>query len=361
MPAQFTNIFSIIIALLVFSLLVTAHEFGHFIVAKKNGIMVKEFAVGMGPIVVAKQFGETLYSIRLLPLGGFCSMLGEDESSHDERAFNNKSVLSRIAVVAAGPLMNFIFAFLIVFFLISTSFFREPVVTDLIDDFPAKAAGMEIGDRITRVNNEKVNIFQDLQFALSTSTGENIEVTVDRKGEKKVFNIKPQYSDDSGAYILGFISDGKAGMFVKDTDGFEKASFFDTLKTSCYTMVFYVKSTVIGFVRLFTLNIKSDEIMGPIGITQVVSDSFEEGLKSSAFAALQNMAGIAALLSVNLGAINLFPIPAMDGGRLVFLFIEAIRKKPLNREKEGFVHFAGFVLLMALMAYVAFNDITRLL
>ena len=361
MPAQFTNIFSIIISLLVFSLLVTAHEFGHFIIAKKNGIMVKEFAVGMGPILISKKFGETLYSIRILPLGGFCSMLGEDESSHDDRAFNNKSVFSRIAVVAAGPIMNFIFAFLIVFFLISTSFFREPVVTNLIDSYPAKSAGIEVGDRITKVDNQSVNIFQDLQFALSGSNGEKIKVTVDRSGEKKTFDIKPQYSADSGAYIIGFISDSKAGIFVKNTEGLEKATFLNTLKTSFYTMVFYVKSTVIGFVRLFTLNLKSEEIMGPIGITQVVSDSFEEGLKSSTFAAVQNMANIAALLSVNLGAINLFPIPAMDGGRLVFLFIEAIRRKPLNREKEGFVHFAGFVLLMALMVYVAFNDITRLL
>lgn len=356
-----SNIMPVIVALLVFSILVIVHEFGHFILAKKNGIKVEEFAVGMGPLLVSKQVGETLYSIRALPFGGFCRMLGEDADCKEERAFNNKSVLARISVVVAGPIMNFIFALLLLLFLVGRQGYAEPVVSKLMPDYPAAQAGLMEGDRIVSVNGERIGIYQDLQLIMAGVTkSQEMRVTVSRDGQKMEFDITPMKSPESGGYIFGFNPVIKLGIFSQDVEGYEHANFLETVKAGFDTMVFYVKSTVVGFIRLFTFNISKEEFAGPIGIIQVIGDSYETGLKYSIMAAIENLASLAALLSANLGVINLFPIPAMDGGRLLFLMIEGIRGKAIDPEKEGMIHFAGFVLLMAFMVYVAFNDITRI-
>lgn len=355
------SIFSIIVSIVVFSILVIVHEFGHFILAKKNGILVEEFAVGMGPILISKKFGETLYSVRAFPLGGFCRMLGEDDSCDDKRAFNSKGVWRRISVIFAGPFMNFLFAFIILFWLISTSGFIEPVIDSLSDGYSAKQVGMEVGDRITKINGQKVHVYQDFELTMQGIDPEkNLEIEVDRNGEKLNFSVKPLYSDDSNAYIVGFRPAVKKGPFAEGMEGYEKATILETAKNSFDMMNFYVRSVVVGFVRIFSFRVSPDEIAGPIGIVKVVGEGYEQGLKISFMSAIKNVASLAALLSANLGVLNLFPIPAMDGGRLLFLILEAIRKRPINQEIEGRIHFAGFVLLMAFMVLIAYNDISKI-
>lgn len=354
------GIVSVIIALIIFSILVIIHEFGHFIIAKKNGIFVEEFSVGMGPLVLSKKYNETLYSIRLFPLGGFCRMLGEEEEHTDERAFTNKSVLARMAVIVAGPFFNIAFAFIVMICLTLSSGFAQTTITNLDNKYPAAKSGLQVGDEIKKLDNQKILVYEDYQLIMMTASGKEMEVEVERNGEKKTFFITPEISEQTGQYILGFTPLIKNGTFAEDIEGYQKAGFFETIGVSFNKMIFLVKSTIIGFIRLVTLNVSSEEIAGPIGIVDVVGDTFEESIKISIGTAVVNMFSMAALLSANLGVLNLFPIPAMDGGRFVFLVIEGIRRKPINREKEGLINFIGFVLLMAFMVFVAYNDIMRI-
>lgn len=359
MTQIFSNIVPIIIAILVFSILVIVHEFGHYIVAKKSGIFVEEFAVGMGPMIVSKKIGETVYSIRAFPLGGFCRMMGEDKDIADERAFNSKSVWKRMAVIVAGPLMNFVLAFIICTGLVGNSGFALPVVAGLEEGGSAQQAGLQVGDRILKINNKHIFVYEDLSMFMLENQGNEVSVQIERNGEKMTIDLKPYKSTD-GRWIIGFNPVVKTGIFDDDYDGYDKASVFETIKTGFNTMFFYIRSTVTGFVRLFTFNVSMDEVAGPIGIIEVVGDSYEQSIKYSVGAAIANISYIAALLSANLGALNLFPIPAMDGGRLVFLIVEALRGKPLDPDKEGMIHFIGFAFLMAFMVFIAYNDIARI-
>ncbi len=355
------SVIYILLTLLIFSVLVVVHEAGHFAVAKLNGIYVEEFSVGMGPLIFSKTIGDTMYSIRALPLGGFCRMMGEDEDSSDSRSFNNKSVLARIAVVFTGPLMNFIFAFIAVFIVAATAqSVIEPIVGEVIKDSNAINQGLEEGDRIVKVNNQSINTYQDLYFALYDAGGSDLDVVVERDGQKVSLTITPVYNEEQQEYIIGFRPEVKTGLFADKVEGYDSVTFIDTVKESVYTLVYYVKSVVVGFVRLFTLRLSPEEVAGPIGIVQVVGDTVETGMSYSIWSVVKSLLTLSALLSVNLGVINLFPIPAMDGGRLVFLFIEGLRGKPFDREKEGMVHFIGFVLLILFMFLVASNDVFRI-
>ena len=194
---------------------------------------------------------------------------------------------------------------------------------------------------------------------MAQNQGETVELQVKRNGEKVNITVEP-YKTEDGRWIIGFNPAVKTGIFDKDYDGFDKATIGETIVTGFNTMFFYIRSTVEGFIRLFTFNVSMDEVAGPIGIIEVVGESYEQGIKYSIGVAIANISYIAALLSANLGALNLFPIPAMDGGRLVFLIIEAFRGKPIDPEKEGMVHFIGFAFLMAFMVFIAYNDIARI-
>lgn len=341
---------SIIIALIVFSILVIVHEFGHYIVAKKSGVMVEEFAIGMGPKLFGKQIGETLYSVRLFPIGGFCRMLGEDNDSRDERAFGNKSVSKRMAVVVAGAFMNFLLAFLIVFILTSINGYRVPVVNKLIEGYPAKEAGIQEGDIIKKVNDQKIRIYDELSILINMNKEKALTLTVQRGNELLNYDITPKLSDDSNnSWLLGFES--------KDI---VKGNLIDNAYQSYWTLWMYTKYTVLGFVQLITGQVSAAEMSGPVGITDMMGNAYKSGLKFSIWEAIQRVADLAALISVNLGVVNLLPLPALDGGRFVFLLLEAIRRKPVSAEKEGMVHFIGFVALMILAVFVAYNDVIRL-
>lgn len=340
----------IIIALIVFSILIVIHEFGHYIAAKKSGVMVEEFAIGMGPKLLGKQIGETLYSIRLFPIGGYCKMLGEDDSCNDEKAFGNKSVYKRMIIVVAGAFMNFLLAFIIVFAIISGNGFRTLEVKELVSLYPAQEAGIQVGDIIKKIDNQKIRIYEDLTMTMLQNKGENIMLTVQRGDELIDFSITPKMSEeDSSRMLIGFTSEIKKG------------SVFENMYQSYWTLSMYIKYTIVGFFQLVTGQVSPKDMSGPIGITDTMGNAFREGLKYSVLEAIENIANLAALISVNLGVLNLLPLPALDGGRFVFLLIEAIRRKPISAEKEGMVHFIGFVALMILAVFVAYNDLIRIL
>ena len=350
----------IIIAILVFGVLIVSHEFGHFFIAKKNGIFVEEFSIGMGPKLISKQIGETVYSLRAVPFGGFCKMLGEDESSADERAFINKSPLARMAVVAAGPFMNFIVAFIFVFGYNAFSGIITPVITNVTPESYAYESGLEIGDRVISINGENVNIYSDISLIMDGCNGQDVIVEVKKADNTKAeYTIKPSVSVDR-RWIIGFSPTVKSPLIGEAFDGYERAKFGEILYDSFYRVLFFIKLTVVGFVRMLTFNVSPDDIAGPIGMVKIIETSYTKGLTYSFLYAILNVVYISALFSANLGALNLLPIPAMDGGRLVFLFIEKLRGKPLSADKEGIVHFIGFVILIGLMIFVAFNDLRQI-
>lgn len=356
------SIVSIIIALLVFSLLVVIHEFGHFIVAKKTGVLVEEFSVGMGPAIVSRQKGETKYSLRAIPMGGYCAMLSEEKKGFEGRTFNDKSILARMAIIFAGPFMNFVLAFLIVFVLLGYSGFVLPKAAALLEGYSAAEAGMEVGDEILSVDGRRVGVYEDLELILAGYDGKgSVPVVVRRDGEKITLNLTPMPAEDGSRYLLGITPEIKVGFYGESFPGYDRAGVFETIAVAGDTMVYHVKSTAVGLFRIFTFKASPDEMAGPIGIVEIIGDSYEAGMEYSSFMALANVLFLMALLSDNLGIVNLLPIPGLDGGRLLLLVIEALRRKPIPPEKEGVIHFIGFLLVIALMIFILYNDIAKLL
>lgn len=345
----------IILALIVFGFLVFFHELGHFLLAKKNGIAVTEFSIGMGPRLLSFVKGETRYSLKALPFGGSCQMLGEDGESTDENAFNNRSVWARISVVVAGPVFNFILAFLLALIVIGYVGYDKPMIIGVMEGFPAQEAGLMEGDVITGINNEKVTIYRDVQFYMAMNAGKPLTITVDREGEEHTFEIIPK-QDETGNYYMGIYSSAVRTP-VKG---------LDVIKYSLYEVKYQMGVVVKSIGMMFNGTVSVNDLSGPVGIVDMVDTVVEESTseqvdtKTNVISVLLNIVNFSIMLSANLGVMNLLPIPALDGGRLVFLLIEAVRGKPIDREKEGMVHFVGLMLLMALMVYVMFNDIRRL-
>ena len=342
--------------------LVIVHEFGHFIVAKKSGIWVQEFAVGMGPKIASVTKGDTEYSIRALPLGGFCRMEGENEdgSVPGTRSFLTKSVGVRFAVMFAGPLMNFILAFIMIFGLTCTTYTATPEIRAIIPESAAAECGMQPGDVIRKINGQTIHIYDELSYMLQGNQGEAIAIEVlGVDGLIYKYELHPKLDEASGRYLIGFNPNVETGLFADPVDGYGTMSVGETMHYSLFSMFNYVKMTAEGLVRVFTFTAEKDEYGGPIAIFKTVETSYEAGLKYSVIAALQNVIYIGAVLSANLGVLNLFPIPALDGGKILFLLIEAIRKKPMEPELEGKLQFLGFVFIMGLMVYVLFSDIMK--
>lgn len=340
----------IILALVIFSLIIVIHEMGHFLLAKKNGICVTEFSVGMGPRIVSFTKGETRYSLKILPFGGSCMMLGEDGASDDERSFGKKSVWARISVVVAGPIFNFILAFLLSLFIVGSIGYDSPVIYQVMDGYPAQEAGLQAGDKIVKINNENVHLYREIVVFVQFNQGETATVVYERDGEQYSATLKPKLDEETGTYLYGFKG---AGTRVK-------GDAITTIKYSAYEVKYWVVTTVKSLGMVFKGKVTADDVQGPVGIVNTIGQTYEESKSSGAFYVWLNMINISILLSANLGVMNLLPLPALDGGRLVFLVIEAIRGKAIDQEKEGMVHFVGLMLLMALMVFVMFNDIRRL-
>ena len=339
----------IILAILVFSLIVFVHELGHFLLAKANKITVHEFSIGMGPRLWSFEKGETRYSLKLLPLGGSC-MMGEDDAEDvSEGSFNSKSVWARISVVAAGAVFNFILALIFAIIVVGFVGYDEPVLSGVIEGFPAQEAGMQEGDRILEINGKRVHIWREVTYHNMLHPGEKTEVTYERDGEKHEVTLTPK-QDEDGSYLLGITASGQ----------YKKANVLTAVQYGVYEVRFWINSTIESIKMLITGSVGVDQLSGPVGIVSAVDDTYQQSKEYGVGIVALQMLNIGILLSANLGVMNLLPLPALDGGRLVFLIIEAIRKKRIPPEKEGWVHLAGMVLLLALMAFVMFNDIKKL-
>ena len=344
---------SIILFIIIFCVIVVSHEFGHFLLAKKNGIRVVEFFIGMGPSLFSFTKGDTKYSLKLLPIGGACIFEGEDglekeKAELSEGAFPNAPVWARIATVFAGPLFNFITAYLMAVIIVWACGVVLPVVQNVTDGGAAQAAGLQEGDIICEMNGKKIHLQDQVSFYSIVNRGETFDIVYLRDGEKQRVTLQPTYSEEDGRYYIGIV-------------GFEylDCSVPQTFQYAFYTMEYSVQYTFKTLSMLIHGQLSRNDVSGPVGMVKMVDETYDAVKDYGASSVILSMINIAMILSVNLGIINLLPLPALDGGRLVFLLIEAIRGKPIPPEKEGMVHLGGMMALMVLMVLVLFNDITK--
>lgn len=460
-------VLNIIAAILMLSIIVIIHEFGHFIIAKANGVEVTEFFIGFGPKIISFKKGKTEYSLRLFPFGGACVMLGqdfmddpldrsedddesEDEKDNNDRAdiseremllkqgydesksFANKSVWSRIAIIVAGPFFNFLLAFVLALIVVGSTGYDPCTVDKISDNSPATQAGLQVGDRITKVNGEKITFAREYSFYRSYHASNVMDITYERDGKQYITTLTPEYSN-SKAYKFGItittdrvvnsVNVGspaeKGGIKSKDiiksvngtelengnqlseiisetkdstvsvvvvrngeeltfnvtpelveteayNTGFvsygirQKTSALGVVKYSFHEVTYVIKAVIKSLGMMFTGQTSVNDLMGPVGTVSTISSVMEESKVDGTYYVILNLINFAMMISANLGVMNLVPIPALDGGRLLFLLIEAVRGKPVKKEHEGMVHFVGMVLLMVLMVYVLFKDITGL-
>lgn len=340
----------ILIALFIFSFIIIFHEFGHYIVAVKCDVKVNEFQLGLGPRLFGFTKGETTFSLHLLPFGGACVMEGEDEASTDDRAFNNKTLWQRMAIVFAGPFFNFILAYILSIFILVLMGYDAPLVPGLIEGYPAEEAGMEKGDEIISLNNYRVHFYREVRVYTFMHSEDDITVKYKHDGKVKEATLTPVYDEESQSYLLGF-----TGPLT-----YVKGNVLTTLKYGFHEIRYQIYVTLQSLKKLVTRQISVKQMSGPVGIVKTIGDTYDASKPSGWIYVVVNMLSISVLLSANLGVMNLLPIPALDGGRLLFFFIELIRGKQMDEEIEGRIHLAGFALLMLLMIVVLFNDIHKL-
>ena len=339
----------IILAILVFGIIVFIHELGHFLLAKANKIRVDEFSLGMGPRLISFVKGETRYSLKLLPLGGSC-MIGEDNvDDMSEGSFNSKSVWARMSVVVAGAVFNFLLALIFSMIVIGYTGYDEPVISGVVEGFPAQEAGLMEGDRIVKMNNKKINIWREITYYNMFHPGATVELVYERDGEKYETTITPK-KDEEGNYLIGITSPAQ----------YEKANLFTAAQYGVYEVKFWICTTLESLKMLVMGDVGVDQLSGPVGIVSVVDETYQQSKSYGVMVVIMQMLNIGILLSANLGVMNLLPLPALDGGRLVFMIVEAIRGKRVPPDKEGWVHGIGMILLLALMAFVMFNDVKKL-
>lgn len=340
----------IILAILIFSLIVIFHELGHFLLAKTNGIRVNEFCLGLGSTIFGITKGETRYSLKLLPFGGACVMEGEDGESEDDRAFGKKSVWARISVVVAGPIFNFIMAFVFAFILLCNTGYNLPVLSGVLEDYPAEEAGMQAGDTIIKLDNKRIHFFKEINAYIQFHAGETVTVTYERDGERYETVLTPKYNEEYGSYMYGFQGSTQA----------DRGNVLEILKYSAYEVKYWISITLESLKSLLVGQVSVNDLSGPVGIVNMIGDGYEATVSYGIRAVMLQMLYMCIFLSANLGVMNLLPIPALDGGRLVFLIIEAVRGKKIDPDKEGMVHFIGLMILLGLMVLVMFNDIRKL-
>lgn len=348
--------------ILVLGLLIFVHELGHFLFAKLFGVRVLKFSLGFGPKLVGKVIGETEYVISAFPLGGFVKMFGEnpDEQQITEEdrkgSFAHKPVWQRFMVVLAGPLFNILFS--IVLFFMVFSFVGIPTSVDTTrigkvnENSPAAAAGVQAGDVIVRIDDTATIGWVDVLEAVKNSAGEPIRVDVEREGERLSLDIVPAIDAVKNVFGEEVEKRYMIGIMKSDELSYEKSTLFGAMQSACRQTWMYVTLTVMGFLKIIQQVIPASEIGGPILIAQIAGEQMKAGWL--------NLIYFMSLLSVNLGILNLLPIPVLDGGHLVFLTIEGVRRKPLNERAQIIAQQVGIGLLATLMIFVFYNDIVRL-
>lgn len=333
-------------AILIFCIIIFIHEFGHFITAKLFKMTVHEFSIGMGPRLFGFTKGGTEYSLRLLPLGGFVRLEGEDGSSDDENAFCNKSRFARFVVLASGALMNFVLGFVIFLFIM----FNQPgyvsnITGEVIENSAFAEAGIVAGDKIVKMSGDsyttKIKDYNDINLFVYKNGTNPAKITFKRDGDTFEKTIAPKYSEQDDRYLFGF------------RPYIEPSSFFGAFKYAYYNCVYVVKAVIMSIGDLIRGLVPASQVSGPVGIVGEIGNAAKSGLLS--------LLNLAALISVNLGVMNLLPIPALDGGRLLFVIIEAIRRKSIPPDKEAIVHAIGFAFLISFMLVITFFDISKLL
>ena len=331
-----------------FTIIVVVHEWGHYITAKKCGVLVHEFAVGMGPIIWSKQRGETRYSLRLFPVGGYCSMEEENGESSNPRAMASKKPFQKLIIVSAGAIMNFILTCIILIFVTGYMGYAGNVVKTLEANMPAVEAGLKVGDKVIEIDGKKV---EDLSGISSHITSEEKQyiLTVEREGIEIEIPVKSKWMPEEKRARFGFGSEMIHNNIFKNIQG--------GILWGCDITV----SVVESFIKLFTGALGMDQVSSIVGVVDQTSEIWDDSIQASGIGlAINNMMILAAVLSANLAVVNLFPLPALDGGRIIFILFEMLRGKPVSQEKEGFVHFIGFVLLMGLTVVLIFKDVIRL-
>ena len=345
MGTVLTVVFYGLIMILVFGILIFIHEFGHFFTARRCGVAIKEFAIGMGPTLFSwnsKKY-ETKYALRAFPIGGFVSMVGEDEESDSADAFCNKSVWKRMLIVVAGAAMNLILGFLLMMLVV---LLQGPIGSTTVAEFNEGAVSnsqLQVGDKIVSVEGTSVHSGNEVMYEIMNNGYEPIDITVKRNGKKITLNdVVFNTFEDSGAQF------GEMDFKVAA----ESRSFPNIMKQTFFRSVSAVKMVYDSIVGIFTGRFGMDAVSGPIGVAEVVGTAAKTDYVSFIY--------IVSILTINLGVMNLLPFPALDGGRFVMLVIEGIRRKPINRNIEAYINFVGIIVLFGIMIFVSFKDILKL-
>lgn len=352
--------------IVMFGLLVIFHEGGHYLIARANGIKVYEFTVGIGPKIIHFKVGETEFSVRLLPFGGACIFENLDEADEeDERKeneeklvadlesdkknknFNDAPVFARIATVFAGPLFNIILAFLIGLFVCFFSVEHSTVISKVMEGFPADTAGLQAGDKIISIDGEKVYLFEEISIHFFLDNPDMVEVVYERDGKKYSTQIIPTNDEEYGR-IIGIVGTN------------ESCKNLSVFKYSFYEVRFWLKMTFKGLKMLFSGKLTKDDLAGPVGMAILIDDTIESSSSYGLMNVIINLAYLSLALSINIGIMNLIPFPALDGGRLVLLFFEAITGKPVPKKAEAIITVVGFACLVLLSIFVLGNDITKI-
>ena len=349
----------ILAAILVFGVLIAVHELGHFMAAKACGVRVNEFSIGMGPALWKKQKGETQYSLRLFPVGGFCAMEGEEEDSDDPTALNNQGFWAKLLIFAAGAAMNFIAGLLIILVLYADAqAFYVPVVAGFADGCPLESAdGLQEGDRLLRIDGEKVYVYSDISLLMGLNKTGAFDLQIERNGEVitlRDFTMeRREYTDQNGKTYTGY------GLYF----GAEEATLGRKLSYSWNNAMDFARLVRLSLQMLLTGQAGVKDLSGPVGIVSTMTQVGEQAATTRA--AVENIAYLAALIAVNLAVMNLLPLPALDGGKIFFLIINAVSmqlfKKQIPAKYENYIHFAGLILLLALMAVITFSDVWKLI
>ena len=343
---------NIIWTIFILGVMIFVHELGHFLTAKSFGVFVEEFALGMGPAIFKKKGKETLYSLRLFPIGGYCAMRGENEDVAEERSFSALAPWKRLIILASGAAMNILLA-LLLFMVICFS--QKAVITTEVgsiagEDVPASV--FEVGDKIIKMDSTRVNIYSDISLKMMENKGEAVDVTVLRNGEKLTFSLTP-YETDAG-YKFGF------------SPAIKENTPLTALKNGFYETCFSVKSVFWTIKNMITGTIGLDSVSGPVGVATVVDEVVDstmeiENRAERYYILMLNILNLMALIGANLGVMNLLPLPALDGGRILFTFVELVIRRKVPQKFEAAVHAAGFVLFMLLALVITWPDIMKLI